>query len=134
MSFKILSPPQANTAEGRPRRIGVELEFAGLDCAEAGILVRDRFGGRIVWQDTYALTVADTRLGDFHVELDMDLAHAREDVQAGRDTPLAKRLGSRFAEFMGDIGSKTSFPIERCLQPCKEIVQMVGNWYNFAWH
>ena len=116
MYVEIARPPLETTRSGHPRRIGVELEFAGLECSEAGELVQALFGGRISWRDSYFLTVEDSTLGDFQIELDMDLAHAREASKAGEDTALTRRLEEGFAELMGDIGSLW-LPVEIACPP-----------------
>ena len=80
-------PPRPTTEDGRERRIGVELEFAALDCAPAARLVQHEFGGEIVRHDKYRLEVAGTDLGDFIVELDSQFAHPKP------APPLSDALG-----------------------------------------
>ena len=63
-------PPQRLTAEGAVRRVGVELEFIGLELAEIADGVVQVFGGRERKISPYEQAVDDTRFGDFHIELD----------------------------------------------------------------
>ncbi|NUP07556.1 MAG: amidoligase family protein [Polyangiaceae bacterium] len=63
-------PPVRSTADGKPRRVGVEIEFAGLDLEVITRLVRRVFGGVEEQDSRYAAHVRRTRLGDFRVELD----------------------------------------------------------------
>ncbi|GAA4221316.1 hypothetical protein GGQ68_000209 [Sagittula marina] len=65
-------PPLAltETAEGEPRRTGVEIEFAGLNEVEAADVVFQTFGGHIEEGESHELTVTGTEIGDIRVELD----------------------------------------------------------------
>lgn len=78
MPAEMILPPCLETDDGQPRRIGVEIEFAGLSCEQAATLVRDLFGGQIEPIDPYKFEVAGTRFGTFTVELDSQYAHADE--------------------------------------------------------
>lgn len=71
-------PPCRETEDGRPRKLGVEIEFAGMTCEQGAALVCELFGGRIRLIDAYRFEVADTRLGTFTVELDSQYAHTGE--------------------------------------------------------
>ena len=66
------SIPQYTTI-GKPRRVGVEIEFIGLDVARSAELVRSTFGGELVWRSDYEVYVNASELGDFRVELDFAL-------------------------------------------------------------
>lgn len=116
------TPPWTETESGGIRRVGVEVEFDGLDCEETSALLHRLFGGHIVWQDPYRAQVMGTRLGDFEVELDMSLAHpeARAAAERHRGTTeepewerraraeverLLERLEADLAETVGDVGS-----------------------------
>jgi hypothetical protein len=59
-----------HTGDGRARRVGVEIELAGLDVDEACVLVRRLFGGQVEPINRFGSMVKGTRLGDFRVELD----------------------------------------------------------------
>lgn len=102
-------PPLLTTEDGRPRRIGVEIEFAGLDCATAAAAVRDLYGGRPVAHGPYRIAIEDTALGDFLVELDARLAHPpeREDREdTGRGNELALALAAEIDDLKTQIERK----------------------------
>jgi uncharacterized membrane protein YdjX (TVP38/TMEM64 family) len=63
-------PPIRVDEAGKPRTVGVEIEFAGLGLVEASRIVVDLFGGNVVRENDCELRVVGTRLGDFHVEVD----------------------------------------------------------------
>jgi hypothetical protein len=63
-------PPQTKTAGGKPRRLGVELEFAGLSIERIGELVVEELGGHCSVISPYEREVVDTALGDIGLELD----------------------------------------------------------------
>jgi len=63
-------PPVRTTADGHERRVGVEVEFAGLEPEVTAECIQQLYGGSIEYQHTYELSVVDTTLGDFTIELD----------------------------------------------------------------
>ena len=69
------APPCATNPEGHPRRIGVEIEFAGIAPAQAAEVVIERFGGRARPVSPHRLKVEGARWGDFTIELDAKYAH-----------------------------------------------------------
>ncbi|GAA0583831.1 amidoligase family protein [Halomonas salifodinae] len=69
------APPHATNPEGRPRRVGVEIEFAGVAPAQAAELVVERFGGTPRPVSPHRLKVEGARWGDFILELDAKYAH-----------------------------------------------------------
>ena len=68
-----LTPAMRVTAAGEPRRIGVEIEFAGLELNTVADLLASVFGGRISYDTDYEITVANSELGKFRVEIDFEL-------------------------------------------------------------
>src|SRR3954451_16292340 len=89
-------PPSTRTADGLPRRVGVEIEFMGPGVREAANALAVGFGGIVVEEDPHAVTVRGTRLGDLTIELDLRHAHP----QRHRRT-LPVRLGRRSAAVLG---------------------------------
>lgn len=77
-------PPRTRNAEGGPRRIGVEIEFAGLTVPPAADAVVSLFGGTQRWEGAHRAHVEGTRFGDFRVEVDMHLAHRILETEAER--------------------------------------------------
>src|SRR5690606_13831572 len=73
---------------GKPRRVGVEIEFAGLDVPTAADLVHDHFGGRISQADQHRLIIEGTEFGEFIVELDAQVVHKDADDAEAADRPL----------------------------------------------
>lgn len=66
-------PPRGLTSEGKPRRVGVEIEFGGMGIDAIADRIRECVGGRIDKHGDYASTVADTSIGDVKVEFDAGL-------------------------------------------------------------
>jgi hypothetical protein len=77
----MIMPPLCTDEDGRERRIGVELEFAGVPCEAAAALVHQLFGGRIEMRDPYRHDVVDTAWGTFTVELDSQYAHPETETE-----------------------------------------------------
>ncbi|MGM0546034.1 MAG: amidoligase family protein [Bacteroidota bacterium] len=68
MSFQL--PPISHNKKGNLRKVGFELEFAGIEPMGAAQIIQSVFGGVIREEHRYHIVVADTSLGDFRVELD----------------------------------------------------------------
>lgn len=62
--------PQPSNLEGRPRRTGVEIEFAGLTEHEAADIAARVLGGEVTAHDDHALEVTGSQAGDLTVYLD----------------------------------------------------------------
>lgn len=77
-------------ADGGIRRLGVELEFSGLDIAAIADGVHREFGGTVKVVSDYETEIVDTEFGTFRVEL--DFAYLK---QLGRE--------SETEEYEGDI-------------------------------
>ncbi|WP_207479231.1 amidoligase family protein [Arenibaculum pallidiluteum] len=78
MPLKPAKPPVTETADGARRRVGVELEFTGLDARTVAALLAELVGGEAVEKDPHAFKVVGSSLGDISVELDMMAAHPKE--------------------------------------------------------
>ena len=94
-------PPILRTADGAERKVGIEIEFAGLDVDEACALVRRLYGGTIVPINRFGSMVRGTSLGDFRVELD--------------SMPLKKEKYKRYLEKVG-AGSRLTGVVEDVLE------------------
>lgn len=68
MSFPL--PERLRTTQGSVRRLGVELEFAGVSLDQISELVADFYGGTVEVHNRFVHTVHDTRWGDFQIEID----------------------------------------------------------------
>lgn len=71
-------PPRRNNAEGETRRVGVELEMAGIRPHQVAEAVVDAVGGHIEVDSAFVTHVRETEVGDFRVELDADLLKSRQ--------------------------------------------------------
>ncbi len=85
LSFPL--PERLWREDGEPRRLGVELEFAGLPLQRICELVMELYGGHVEQRDPFVQIVQGTRWGDFTVEIDTAL--------------LKERTYSRFLERLG---------------------------------
>lgn len=72
-----LMPENSTNSDGEERRVGVELEFAGLDLDGAVEAVTEVFGGQVAEKDVFWRKV-DTEYGQFSVEMDADVLKRRE--------------------------------------------------------
>lgn len=79
-----LRPPRPLRADGQTRRVGVEIEFAGLTVRAAAEAVMRLFGGSLRWSGAHRALVDDTVFGSFRVEVDMNLAHQMLEGEAER--------------------------------------------------
>lgn len=70
-------PPQESGPEGKPRRVGIELEMTGLEPEQMAQTVVASVGGEIERESPFVTRVTETELGDFHIELDADLLKSR---------------------------------------------------------
>ncbi|NNC54204.1 MAG: hypothetical protein HKO07_00625, partial [Pseudomonadales bacterium] len=84
-------PPICETASGDERRVGVEIEYAGVDASEASRLLLSHFGGSAEALSRAEFMFRDTRLGDFKLELDANavkqLAGLHEKVASPEAAP-----------------------------------------------
>lgn len=104
MTIPLEMPPHPRTAEGAPRRVGVEIEFTGLEPALAARLVRDLYGGRIEELDKHRFAVPETAFGRFEVELDASYAHPKH-RPADSDRALASAIKDKVATIQGRLAT-----------------------------
>jgi hypothetical protein len=88
--------PAALTLDGRPRGVGVELEFGGLTPRAAADSLVSSVGGRVVADSAHSFRVEDTKIGAITVELDVRHAHPSK---YGHE--LSLRLSERTADLFG---------------------------------
>ncbi len=60
-------------ADGTNRKVGVELEFGGLDLERICEIVQEAVGGKVKRESRYAAIVHDTKVGEIKVKLDTSL-------------------------------------------------------------
>lgn len=104
MAITLERPPRIRTADGTLRRVGVEIEFSGLELEAAVHLVRDLYGGHIEQQDKHRFAVSETAFGRIEVELDASYAHPR-DWQAKPDEALASAIKDKLAALQGKLAT-----------------------------
>jgi hypothetical protein len=89
-------PPILATEDGRPRAVGIEVEFAGLSAEQAAAVIQEAMGGTIEQDDPHAFHVRGTALGDIEVEIDSRLLHPTKTRHN-----LIAEVGSRVATWLG---------------------------------
>lgn len=79
--------PHPNTDDSTPRKVGVEIEFAGLSEAETAELAREQFGGIVEQTGPRKLSVTGSAIGTIEIVLDTALRKLSDDglVDAGLD-------------------------------------------------
>lgn len=90
-------PPHRCRGDGAPRRVGVEIEFAGLPAEAAAGVVAQALGGGVERIGPHAFAVTDTALGTATVSLDARYAHP-ESARA-----LFGEVGARLAPIVGEV-------------------------------
>lgn len=70
MPLSYRTPPRTTAEDGQIRRVGVEIEFAGLPVDDAVAIVRDLYGGEDDQKSRFERIVRGTKFGDFRVEID----------------------------------------------------------------
>lgn len=109
-SKKMMQPPRMLGPEGKPRRVGVELEFAAISAHHGAKLVQSLFGGTIREEDPHRFYVSATQYGEFVCELDSQYVHAAADdeqwetVSEGAKELLIK-FRAEFRRLLGDISA-----------------------------
>lgn len=103
-------PPAMSTAEGKPRRIGVELEMIDLSVDEVSRIVAELLNGEIVQDTRYEHLIKGDDAGDWGVELDYEYLKELGRQQPDDDQLLAM-LGE-FAEGVLRAGAETIVPVE----------------------
>lgn len=80
---RFLALPDHGRAASAARRVGVEIEFAGLSVHETAVLIAGHWGGELAEQNPREVHVTGGRLGKVRVELDIALkAQWAEDLAA----------------------------------------------------
>lgn len=97
MTFDAL--PEATTEDGRPRAVGIELEFGGLPPRAAADSLVAAVGGTVVADGPHSFRICRTSIGDVTIELDARHAHP---AKYGHElslklSPLAADLFGRYA-------------------------------------
>ena len=91
------TPPETLNHEGKPRHVGVEIEFGSVSTLAAAEKVHALFDGRLEREDQHRYHVRGTTLGDFLIELDSQYVH-RVPGADGDKQELADRLRAMMDE------------------------------------
>lgn len=107
-----LIPKQIKNYEGKPRRVGVEVEYVGPDNNQSAYLAKQILGGTIEQVNPHLTHLIGSELGDMEFMLDTEYVHPDEPdepatVQSARDT-LGKMVSSLVPQEM------VTSPIEIC--------------------
>lgn len=94
-------PPWRTNDAGDQRRVGVELEFAGIDLVTAADAVWNTYGGEIAWRDAHSIRISGTDFGNFEVELDSDFAHPS--ARSPTEGDLMARTAAIARAAIGDV-------------------------------
>lgn len=94
-------PPHPVNFEGKPRRVGLEIEFGGISARDAAGIVQQLFGGTIETEDDHRYHIRGTGLGDFVSELDIQYVHRSEEDRNEPETGFEIKA----RRFLGDVSA-----------------------------
>jgi hypothetical protein len=99
-------PPEPDGLHGR-RRVGVEIEFGGLDAAHVADLVREHYGGTVVESAANIYDVHGTRFGTFRVKIDWSLAQFADaqTMQRAAEGDILAKVTVGLAHTVADLGA-----------------------------
>lgn len=98
------SPPLTTNPDGKPRRVGVEIEFAGINAKDTALLIQTLYAGTLERLDAHRFKVADSCFGDFGIELDTQYAHP-DGTRPDTSALLHPDMEERTRELLGDVVS-----------------------------
>ena len=109
-------PPWLTQVEGRPRSVGVELEFIGPTAETTARALAAEFGGTVREVDPHSFAVEGSRLGNLGVELDARYAHPDKTdptLLGGFGPTLASWIGAAASYFLPCEIVTSPIPVER---------------------
>ena len=117
MSF--LLPPIAKNKDGNPRKVGLELEFAGIEPMQAAEIITSVFGGKIKEEHRYHINITNTALGNFRVELDARILRkmAEENIFDKLGIKLEEDSIRKSIEDVVDKMARSVIPLEIVMPP-----------------
>lgn len=113
-------PPRRLTPDGRPRRVGVELEFAAVSAREGALLVRSLYGGQIEKEDPHRYHIPDTALGRFTCELDTQYAHRSYAEDTAHDVSSEGALSQLLTAFQRELRALFG-DVSSLVMPCEVV-------------
>lgn len=102
-------PPVMESETGKERRVGVEIEFTGLDMDPIADIITNHIGGSVTKKSDFDYRIKDTALGDFVVELDS--AYIKRMSQERYEAEESNEL-EEFAEAIVGLVAKQLVPFE----------------------
>ena len=117
MSFQL--PETIENFAGEERRVGVEIEFAGIEAEQAAAAVTAVYGGSVEYANRFLAHVRGTSLGEFKVELDALFLQSeayREILGKFGIDITSDDLGDRLEEILAKAAA-TVVPLEICSPP-----------------
>lgn len=117
MSYQ--QPPVIRNSEGRERRVGLELEFAGIELRKVADIISTLYGGDVKEEHRYHYEIKNTEIGTFRVELDARILQkmARHDLFQTMNLDLDEQNIRKSIEDVVDKLAKTIVPIEIVMPP-----------------
>ncbi len=116
------SPPNTKNHARKERKVGLEIEYAGLPLKQAARIVHDLFAGNIEEITSAIFKVTDTELGDFTLELDaiplQKLAQNTKEAEEKVEESLVDDISVHIGKAAGNIGTKIA-PFEIVSPPIK---------------
>lgn len=108
-------PPVKCNSDGEDRKVGLELEFSGIELREVAEIIVSIYGGDVMEEHRYHYEVKDTDLGTFRVELDARILQkmARQNMDVTFDEQSIRKS----IEDVVDKLAKTVVPIEVVMPP-----------------
>lgn len=114
---KFASPTRELNFEGQTRRVGYELEFAGLSFPEVGEIVSHTLGGQLQRDNHAESRVSVPSLGEFIIELDWKLGKdVARDRAAQHDAQAKDWSDDTLMEWVTDIARQV-VPVEIVCPP-----------------
>ncbi|MEO0386595.1 MAG: amidoligase family protein [Pseudomonadota bacterium] len=92
MTYELRPLPTRTTDTGEPRRVGIELEFAGLSEERAAQLLAERCGARVARTGTGHRTVQTARFGSCELYLDTRLSDELSELGGDRARRMARAV------------------------------------------
>lgn len=108
-----------NNAYGDQRKVGLELEFAGIEIESAAKIIQSLYGGKLKKEHRYQFEILDSEHGDFRIELDARILRkmARQDVFRKWGIDLDEESIRKSLEDVVDKLAKTVVPLEVVMPP-----------------
>lgn len=111
---------ETRNADGKERKIGIEVEYAGLTLPHTAEIVQNLFGGDISSSSDAVYEVKETALGDFVIELDaiplQKLASNVQEIREKADQKFVDEVNMLVGEAIGEAGTKI-VPLEIVTPP-----------------